>query len=186
MDGIPSRSNRAGFSLLELMVVLAVVSAFLVVAVPTFSEVIRNAAISSEVNRLITAINFTRSQAVMQNIPVSMCPSANPVDKVPECSGAYGGGWIVFSDSDADKSFDPLQDRLLKVFPPPAAMLTISNRRGTRAANEVISYYPDGSAARNLTLQVCARGGDSAKAWSVILNIVGRPRMAKGWGVCPQ
>ena len=49
----------------------------------------------AEAHRLLGAINLARSEAVLRNRPVSLCPSEISRTGVAQCSGNYAGGWLV-------------------------------------------------------------------------------------------
>tara|TARA_R110002049_G_scaffold118933_4_gene273054 strand:- start:10178 stop:10507 length:330 start_codon:yes stop_codon:yes gene_type:complete len=99
------------------------------------------------------------------------------------CDADYTDGWLVFADPNRDGVVEPGVDRILRVFEGLPAGFAVTNRLGTRAASEIIHYLPDGSAHRNLTLQLCA---PQARSISVVLNIVGRARLVRHWGSCPE
>jgi type IV fimbrial biogenesis protein FimT len=76
-------------------------------------------------------------------------------------------------------------DKVLRAFEglPPGYRLT--NRKGTRAAFELINYLPDGSSHSTRTLLFCPPPQVTGQSLSIVINIVGRARLAKGWGICP-
>jgi type IV fimbrial biogenesis protein FimT len=174
-----------GLTLVELMIVLVVLAATLSIGAPSMQNMLHKNRVRSESSRLLTAINLARSEAVMRNLPVSLCPSAMALTGEPVCSGVYSGGWIVFSNADKDRVVDAGTDEVLKVFEGLPRGYTLTNRAGTRAALELINYLPDGSSHRNRTLLLCSPAGGSMHALSIVINIVGRPRLARDWGECP-
>ena len=89
----------------------------------------------------------------------------------------------MFANRDRDRKLDD-DDKLIRVFGGLPNGFTLTNRAGTRHANELITYLPDGSSRRNRTLMVCTARA-VRETWSIVQNIVGRPRMAKNWGTCP-
>jgi type IV fimbrial biogenesis protein FimT len=132
----------------------------------------------------MTSIVFTRSEAIRRNVRVSMCPSPMARTGVAACAGSYADGWIVFENRDGDRIVDA-QDELIRVYAALPAGFTITNRAGTRAAGNILSYQPDGSSGRTRTLLVCAPAGSEVPPRSVVLSNVGRPRLARDWGTCP-
>ena len=185
MDRMSSQVSRArGFTLGELMVVLAVLGVALVVAVPAMQRLSQSVQVRTEARRLLAAIHLTRNEAIKRNVPVSLCPSPMARTGEAACAGVYADGWIMFSNRNRDRVVDP-GDVLIQAFDglPPGYSLT--NRAATRDENQLITYYPDGTAHRNRTLMICSREDPEVSSWSVILNIVGRPRIARDWGDCP-
>jgi type IV fimbrial biogenesis protein FimT len=175
-----------GFTLLELMITLSIVAVTLTLAAPSMRQLIHATQVRTEVSRLRAAINLARSEAVIRNSSVSVCPSTMAVTGLPICSGAYADGWIIFSNRDRDKVVDAGSDEVIRVFEALPRGYTMTNRAGTRIANEIITFLSDGSSRRNRTLLVCSPFGDRIEPWSVVMNIVGRVRMTRDWGTCPD
>ena len=167
------------------MVALALVAVLVAMAAPGFSRLLQANRVRTEVTRLMTAINLVRSEALRRNLPVTMCPSAAAATGEAVCGGIYAGGWIVFSDRDRNGAVDA-SDRVIRVYAGLSEGFTLTNRAGTRDADDPITYLPDGTSGRNRTLLVCAPPGSDAPSRSVVMNIVGRPRVAaEEWGTCP-
>jgi type IV fimbrial biogenesis protein FimT len=97
------KAKSAGFTLIELMVVLMLAAILLGLAAPSFSQFTRNARMSSSANGLLTAIHSARTEAIKRRTPVTVCASANPTANSPTCDedGDFSG-WIVFVDDDGD------------------------------------------------------------------------------------
>ena len=43
-----------------------------------------------------------RTEAIKRQLPVSVCPSANPTNPAPTCGGGVFRGWIAFVDADSN------------------------------------------------------------------------------------
>ncbi|PXX89401.1 pilus assembly protein [Marinobacter vulgaris] len=84
------RSALRGFTLIELMVVVAVLAIVATVAVPSFRQVIENNRLATESNRLFSAMSFARSEAVRVGDDVSL--SAR--------TGGFDAGWCVHLGAD--------------------------------------------------------------------------------------
>jgi len=94
-----------GFTLIEVMVTVAVASILLSIAIPSFSKMIERNRISSATNEFMAALMLTRSEAVTRTIPTSICVS----DTGTACNDAlnnYAEGWVIFSDCNSDGKFD--------------------------------------------------------------------------------
>jgi len=69
---------------------------------------------------MVSALNYTRGQAVTRNARVSLCKSAGGTacDAVNVGgAGNFAGGWIVFTDGDVRGTVDP-GDLVLRIFQP--------------------------------------------------------------------
>ena len=111
---------------------------------PLMQDLLQGNRLRSESIRFLRAINLARSEAVMRNGPVSICPSVMAVTGKAQCSGTYADGWIVFANADKDKVVDAGSDEVLQVFEGLPAGYQLTNRSGTRAAFKLINYLPSG------------------------------------------
>ncbi len=99
----------AGVSLLELVMVIAIVAILGTIAVPGFQYVTTSNRVSTEVNSLLGDMQYARNEAVKEGQPITICASANPMAPAPSCSGAtsWQSGWIVFPDPDSTQTVVP-------------------------------------------------------------------------------
>jgi type IV fimbrial biogenesis protein FimT len=178
-------SSNCGFTLIELMLVVAVLAITMLVAVPSMQRTIHSSQLRTETSRLLSAINLARSEAIASNTIVSLCPSSYVSDGVASCSRNYADGWLVFTNSNRDREVDEGVDKIVKVFEGLPLGYSLTNKAASRNAFELISYRPDGSSRRNMTLLLCSPHSWSIPSWSIVMNIVGRPRVARAWGQCP-
>lgn len=89
--------SQSGFTIVELMIGLAVTAVLLVAIVPTFGQFILNRSVSSQANSFASMLSFARSEAIKRNSTVSMCKSANGTTCTAQ--GNWAQGFIVFIDS---------------------------------------------------------------------------------------
>jgi len=184
VDRMSNPNRLAGLTLIELSITLAVLAIAVTVAAPSMQQLLHGNRLRTEASRLLDSLNLARSEAVVRNTPVALCPSSRAADG-NACSGHYADGWIVFSDTDRDGTFDERTDELIRAFAAVPAGYSLTNLAGTRPIEELISYLPDGSSRRNLSFLFCAPRASRVRPWSVVLNSVGRARMARGEGQCP-
>jgi type IV fimbrial biogenesis protein FimT len=185
VDRNSSRYPIGGFTLIELLIVLVVLATILSIGTPMMQRQLHSNRLHAETSRFLGAINLARSEAVMRNLPVSICPSPMAQTGNPECAGTYADGWIVFSNRDRDKVVDAGADEVLQAFEGLPHGFQLTNRSGTRAAFELINYLPDGSSHNTRTLMFCPPRQSVVQSLSIVLNIVGRARLVAGWGQCP-
>jgi type IV fimbrial biogenesis protein FimT len=181
---LPKTRPARGLTLIELLIVMLILAVTITMAAPPMRQLVYSTRVSSEINRLMTAVNLVRSEALRLNQPVSMCPSFMAVTGESICSGTFADGWIIFSNIDRDKVVDK-GDQVIRVFEAIPAGYTLTNRKGTIAAKERITYLSDGSSRRNRTLLLCAPATGAEIKKSLVMNIVGRPRVTRNWGNCP-
>jgi type IV fimbrial biogenesis protein FimT len=90
----------AGFTLVELMVVITVVAMLMALGLPSYRYVTNSNRVSMEVNTLLGDLQFARSEAIKEGATVTVCPTSNPPATPPICDAAsseWDQGWIVTS-----------------------------------------------------------------------------------------
>ncbi|MAS05761.1 MAG: pilus assembly protein [Xanthomonadales bacterium] len=161
---------KAGFTLIELMLALAVAAVLMSLALPSMRDLQQRQRIVSAANELVAHINLARQHAVLKREITVMCPSLDGA----ACTGGnrWEHGWIVFRDPDRDGAPDRPGD-VLRVGGAMAHLLIDSAGR-TR-----IRYRPSGAASgTNLTIKLCDTGfPDQSRA--VIVSNPGRPRVGE-------
>ena len=90
-----------GFTLIELMVVIAIAAILLTLAGPSFVSAYRNARLNSYTNRMMAAINATRGEAMKRNMFALM---------QPKDGSDWNTGWIIFVDTDMNMQLDRSKD----------------------------------------------------------------------------
>lgn len=98
----PGLPPQRGFSLIELMVVIAVAAILLALAVPSFADVTTRNRIAGQANDFIAGVNYARSEAIRLGGTSGICASSDGTT----CSGDWTDGWLVWSDADRDGALD--------------------------------------------------------------------------------
>lgn len=95
----PSDTSASGYTLIEVMVVTAIIAIVLTVAVPSYTEAISQSRITNEINDLRAHLEFARSEAMKRGQTVVVCPSTDATN----CSNSqsWATGWIIFATSDS-------------------------------------------------------------------------------------
>ena len=108
-----TRLRQHGFTLLEILVTLAIVAIVAALAVPSMSGVLGKSELSATSNRLVYSLQSARSEAIKRVTPVSLCPSADPDAADPVCGGTYTQGWIVFVDVNGNGARNGAADEII-------------------------------------------------------------------------
>lgn len=164
------RSAAKGFTLVELLMVLAIVAVLTTLAAPALGSLIGRSQARAARNVLVTSLNQARITAVNRGGHVVVCPSFDG----ERCARAtvWRPGWILFADLDRDRARSA-DEPLLAVGQVRAAGVAIVATSGRVA----IDYRPDGSAGgTNVTLTVCDRQSGANGASTVVVSPSGRVR----------
>lgn len=84
-SGFPAARASRGFSLVELVIVVAMVAIILSIALPAYQDFVQRQRVSSAVTTLHSALVLARSEAVKRNTPIV----------ISAAGGDWGGGWSI-------------------------------------------------------------------------------------------
>lgn len=127
-----------GFTVIELLIVLAVTSILLAIAIPGFQNVIRSSLLASGADDFAASLSLARSKAIMARRDVRMCPSTNGTGCAASGT-SWTAGWIMFQDIDGNES--PSASELLQVR---AAMDSRISLTTPGDFSDVIGFGPTG------------------------------------------
>src|SRR3546814_1392401 len=88
---IAGPSAMLGFTLVELMVTLAVLTIIAVIATPSFANLIRGNRLASSANEMVALLQTARSAAISNRASSAVCPSSDGVN----CAASLGNRWIA-------------------------------------------------------------------------------------------
>jgi type IV fimbrial biogenesis protein FimT len=159
-----------GYSLLELLMTIAVAAMLLTLGLPSFSALKARNAQRVEINALFHAVHLARKGSIMRKQVVSLCPTANGVSCNP--GRDWSGGLLVFENSDRDEppELDDGEILLYRHLASPSTKIT-ANRRGFTLRATFLR-------ATNGTLVVCDTAGRVAPR-ALVISYTGRPREAE-------
>ena len=171
--------RTAGFTLIELMITLAVVAILLGLIAPGFTTFVKNNRLTNQINTLIGTLHLARAEAANRREVVILCAS----DNGSACNTTrWEEGWIMFTDDDIDAVIDPPDGDTLLHYQEPLSGGNSLRATGFDGSNlGVLQYSITGfilsTDPQSGTFTLCDdRGNGEAKA--IVVNISGVSRLA--------
>lgn len=131
----------AGFTLIELMVVVAMVALLATLAAPSLTDISLSSKLSSDANRLASSAALARGEAIKRNATITLCASSNGTSCA--ASGGWEQGWIMLSGSTV----------LIKESAS-ASGITITN---SLSSNRSLSFVATGVGSDQASFTVCRK-----------------------------
>ena len=150
------RRAESGFTLPELMIVLAVAGVLAALAVPSFQSLTQSQQIKNASFELFSSLSLARSEAIKRNNDVILTPNA----------GGWGQGWTIASTTGTIKSQSALKGVVITLGP-----ASVVYRRTGRAT--ATSVFQMDVSPENTGLRRC-----------IYIGLTGMPRSVKQTGVC--
>jgi len=155
--------TQNAFTLVELMVTLAVAAILVSMALPNMRSVLLSNRITSKANELVRAINYVRSESIVGKV-------FNIEPLVPE---QWGQGWKIVDEEIVDED-----EKIIKIFEfkedqvkvcGPTSMISFTNRGRVNGEFQFVIYSDNHSSGRELTLrktgrtkiETCSMNGDN-------------------------
>nr|WP_297460471.1 GspH/FimT family pseudopilin [uncultured Halomonas sp.] len=169
------RANKSsGFTLIELIVVVALIAILATWAVPSFSQLMARNALDRQTDRLWQAISAMRLEAAERRTTVHLCPTKDGA----VCSDDWQDKLMLFVDPDGNGTFsESAGDTMIRQYPASNSAITITSNSSNHDGG--FSYQPDGFTAEIGTFELCHPQLDKSDARQIVIS-QGRMRRDTG------
>ena len=169
-----SSKIRNGFTIIELMVTVALLAVMLAVGIPGFANLFQVNNIAEISNRFVSSMMLARSEAISENTTVIMC-QVNGAGTACDNDGQWEDGWTVWIDLDGDNVIDN-NEHIARENPLPA---NYTLRSVNNSFANSITFSPTGDASGDVAsaadiLRLCEPDRNSDLARLIFINAVGR------------
>lgn len=175
--GLRDREAARGFTLLEALVVLALLGILVGMAAPAMSDLRLKHQLQSQAEGFLDSLVLARTESLRRQQRISLCALASGGGC--DADGQWQQGWLVFVDGNDNGLMDS-GETLIEAH---AALPSGMSLGATSTVKNYFSYGPDGRSAT-------ANGGfmagtwrfcrvSSSLGWQVVSNALGKPRIEK-------
>lgn len=187
MPGKQAKTGRAklkdssGFTIVELMVTIAILAILVGIATPSAVTMINNSRLTSNVNGLMADFMLARSEASSRGVRVAVCPAVTNT----ACSGSaadWSVGRLIFADANADGVFNGT-DTLIRFV---SGISNVSLVPAGFPNPLVVSYSSFGglNGGSSGTFTLCPPVGNGPDGRQLAVDMSGRPMTSK-IATCP-
>lgn len=181
------KTSVRGFTLIELMMVVAISGVLLTLGLPSFSEMITANRITSQANSLVNALNTARAEAIRRGAPVC-------VKRISTTANEWSAGWKVFVDGTTTRTFSTESNRcssegvLIQTFEALAGGNTLKASADVDPAvrfNAMGVAVNKGDTGVSGSFDLCRKDGNASKSKKIAISITGMISMSSTTPTCP-
>lgn len=149
------KQEKYGFTLVELLVLLAILGIVTSFAIPSYTGFMTENRLSNQNTSLMLDFIFARGEAATRGKRITVCQSSDGAS----CSNVgWGAGRIIFIDNGTTGSIDG-NDEILRVSNGIASQDSMTGN----TADAYIAYKPNGIPNNNVTITTCKSGYKGTK-----------------------
>lgn len=175
--GRRKHDSAEGFTLLEALVVLALLGILVAMAAPAMSDMRARHQLQAQAEGLLDSLVLARSEALRRQQRVSLCAKAS--NGTCDANGHWQQGWLVFVDANNNALHDA-GEVLIEAHASLPAVVQLG------ITQTVKTYFSYGAEGRSMSTNGAFMAGtwrfcqaSSSVGWQVVSNALGKPRIEK-------
>lgn len=173
----PSKAN--GFTLIEVLVTVAIAAILVSIAIPSMKEGILNGKTKAFSSEFTSALHLAQSEAVKRGIRVSIKP-------VQTTGNQWQTGWNIFVDTN-ENGINDNGEELIQTFSIPSDGLTLTSKDSV--FSNWVAFLPSGATKGNAGIsggfRLCRADSSILKSRDFTLQSSGNIIVEKGTLSCP-
>jgi type IV fimbrial biogenesis protein FimT len=154
---------QAGFTLVELLIVISVIGILAAMGLPSLGDLLRDNAVRTQAEQAVDGLQRARLEAIRRNASVNFVPQANSAGWKITMADPKGGADLVLHEHTAPESEAACTARYSAALEPARIAFGGNGRASDNSFSADFGYgtarcAADGGTVRCLRLQVSARG----------------------------
>lgn len=169
------RHHHCGFTILELVITIAIAAILMMVAAPNFITFQRNSELTSAANGMLAAVSVARTEAMKRNMPAVIAPTG----------AGWANGWRVYVDVDRNGVFSA-GDILINTHEALKAYFSVTGAGNAAGPAPLLQFDGSGYARASSTLAFVRADVTGPAVYGqtryLIVALTGRARVCKPAG----